>query len=65
MDPDALQLPANLPEVLPRQPQPGPGNPVGYTRMAVMDGKTLKHKVYIVYHFAGTGLDIGLPEMRT
>ncbi|KAJ7885921.1 hypothetical protein B0H14DRAFT_3733487 [Mycena olivaceomarginata] len=44
MDPNALQLPANLPEVLPRQPQPGPGNPVGYTRMAVMDGKTLKHK---------------------
>ncbi|KAJ7794945.1 hypothetical protein B0H14DRAFT_3093704 [Mycena olivaceomarginata] len=44
MDPDALQLPANLPEVLPCQPRLGPGNPVEYTRMAVMDGKTLKHK---------------------
>ncbi|KAJ7312573.1 hypothetical protein DFH08DRAFT_918008 [Mycena albidolilacea] len=44
MDPYALQLPANLPELLPCQPRPGPGNPVGYTRMGVMDGKTLKHK---------------------
>ncbi|KAJ7150733.1 hypothetical protein C8R46DRAFT_1305439, partial [Mycena filopes] len=37
-------LPANLPSNLPRQEHPPAGEPVGYTRLGVMDGKTLKHK---------------------
>ncbi|KAJ7884489.1 hypothetical protein B0H13DRAFT_2235352 [Mycena leptocephala] len=37
-------LPANLPAVLPQQPAPPYGSPRGYTRLAVMDGKTLTHK---------------------
>jgi hypothetical protein len=34
-----------MPELLPQQPTPPAGSPRGYTRLAVMDGKTLKHKV--------------------
>ncbi|KAJ7773848.1 hypothetical protein B0H16DRAFT_1304055 [Mycena metata] len=42
---DAEQpLPPNLAQNLPRQRQPAPGEPIGYTRLGVMDGKTLKHK---------------------
>ncbi|KAJ7649348.1 hypothetical protein DFH06DRAFT_996274 [Mycena polygramma] len=37
-------LPANLPSVLAAQPQPPPGDPLGYIRLAVMDGKSLTHK---------------------
>lgn len=38
-------LPDNMPDVLPQQEAPPDGSPLGYARMAVMDGKTLKHKV--------------------
>ncbi|KAF7372702.1 hypothetical protein MVEN_00133600 [Mycena venus] len=41
---EALPLPPNLPEVLPQQQQPPDGSPRGYVRMAVMDGKTLRHR---------------------
>ncbi|KAJ6479389.1 hypothetical protein DFH09DRAFT_1253344 [Mycena vulgaris] len=46
IDPAAAQtapLPAGLPETLPQQEAPPNGCPCGYCRMAVMDGKTLKH----------------------
>ncbi|KAJ6620277.1 hypothetical protein B0H10DRAFT_1946099 [Mycena sp. CBHHK59/15] len=36
-------LPANMPDILPRQEVPPDGSPRGYVRMATMDGKTLKH----------------------
>ncbi|KAJ7669640.1 hypothetical protein B0H17DRAFT_1162224 [Mycena rosella] len=35
---------AVLPETLPQQEAPPAGTPRGYTRLAVMDGKTLKHR---------------------
>ncbi|KAJ7732992.1 hypothetical protein B0H16DRAFT_1769700 [Mycena metata] len=47
IDPTLIEeqpLPANLPQVLPRQQKPLPGEPVGYARLAVMDGKSLKHR---------------------
>ncbi|KAJ7790408.1 hypothetical protein B0H13DRAFT_2394584 [Mycena leptocephala] len=47
IDPGVMEeqpLPANLPAVLPQQPAPPDGSPRGYTRLAVMDGKTLTHK---------------------
>ncbi|KAJ7460398.1 hypothetical protein B0H11DRAFT_2160461 [Mycena galericulata] len=37
-------FPPNLLAELPQQEAPPDGSPGGYTRMAVMDGKTLKHK---------------------
>ncbi|KAJ6462620.1 hypothetical protein C8R45DRAFT_1055970 [Mycena sanguinolenta] len=37
-------LPANLPEFLPQLQAPPPGEPRGYIRLAVMDGKGIKHK---------------------
>ncbi|KAJ7768812.1 hypothetical protein B0H16DRAFT_1780830, partial [Mycena metata] len=40
---EEIPLPANLPHVLPRQERPPPGEPCGYTRLAVMDGKSLTH----------------------
>ncbi|KAJ7732283.1 hypothetical protein B0H16DRAFT_1328812 [Mycena metata] len=46
IDPALIQeepLPANMPHVLPRQEKPAPGQPCGYTRLSVMDGKSLKH----------------------
>ncbi|KAJ7027432.1 hypothetical protein C8F04DRAFT_1212394 [Mycena alexandri] len=46
IDPTLIQeepLPANMPHVLPRQEKPAPGQPRGYTRLSVMDGKSLKH----------------------
>ncbi|KAJ7232713.1 hypothetical protein C8J57DRAFT_1532925 [Mycena rebaudengoi] len=38
-------LPANMQAVLPQQEAPQLGSPRGYIRMAVMDGKTIKHRV--------------------
>jgi hypothetical protein len=38
-------LPANMQAVLPQQEAPQLGSPRGYVRMAVMDGKTIKHRV--------------------
>ncbi|KAF7355375.1 hypothetical protein MSAN_01454100 [Mycena sanguinolenta] len=37
-------LPANLPEFLPQLQAPPAGEPRGYVRLAVMDGKGIKHK---------------------
>ncbi|KAJ6454039.1 hypothetical protein C8R47DRAFT_1228857 [Mycena vitilis] len=37
-------LPPNLPESVPMQDSPPPGDPLGYERLSVMDGKTVTHK---------------------
>ncbi|KAF7353247.1 hypothetical protein MSAN_01512500 [Mycena sanguinolenta] len=42
--PDAAPLPANLPESLPQLEAPPAGSPRGYIRLAVMDGKGIKHR---------------------
>ncbi|KAF7358344.1 hypothetical protein MVEN_00884000 [Mycena venus] len=39
-------LPANLPDSLPQLEAPPVGSPRGYIRMAVMDGKGIKHRKY-------------------
>ncbi|KAJ7883331.1 hypothetical protein B0H13DRAFT_2235402 [Mycena leptocephala] len=44
IDQAAVPLPPNLAEILPQQEPPTEGSPRGYVRMAVMDGKTLKHR---------------------
>lgn len=41
------ELPPGLPAVLPVQEAPAPGEQRGYVRMAVMDGKTISHRVCI------------------
>ncbi|KAJ7470610.1 hypothetical protein FB451DRAFT_1254290 [Mycena latifolia] len=47
IDPAVVQeqpLPALMPQLLAQQEAPPEGSPRGYTRLAVMDGKTLKHR---------------------
>lgn len=50
--PAAAALPVPLPEGLPAAPpvqqQPIPGEPRGHVRLAVMDGKTITHRVSIL-----------------
>jgi hypothetical protein len=41
----AHPLPPNLPESLPQLDEPPAGSPRGHIRLAVMDGKSIKHKV--------------------
>ena len=43
--PDVLEIPDGLPQEPPVQEEPMAGLPRGYVRMAVMDGKTITHRV--------------------
>ncbi|KAJ7118705.1 hypothetical protein C8R46DRAFT_1364980 [Mycena filopes] len=67
IDPVILEeqpLPANLPSNLPRQEHPPAGEPVGYTRLGVMDGKTLKHKVGISFETVAAGKKLTMGPTR-
>ncbi|KAF7328229.1 hypothetical protein MVEN_02562700 [Mycena venus] len=48
---DLAPLPANLPDSLPQLEAPPVGSPRGYIRMAVMDGKGIKHRINARPHF--------------
>ncbi|KAJ7069897.1 hypothetical protein C8F01DRAFT_1246066 [Mycena amicta] len=49
LDPSDPSLPPNLPTASANQAAPAPGNPRGYVRMMVMDGKTITHKKCAVF----------------
>ncbi|KAJ7280149.1 hypothetical protein C8J57DRAFT_1567340 [Mycena rebaudengoi] len=57
---EAQPLPPNMPVVLPQQASPAEGAPRGYVRMAVMDGKTLKHRMTATTLFTTTKMGVSV-----